>query len=147
MAALSRMANSTHRKVSIVPSDTIIFSSSPIPGNEKNISKIMNELALKGAQIVFEDTHVSGHACREELRLIYALTKPKYAIPVHGEYRHLMRHRELAIEMGIPRRMHLYWQKVMFWSSIRDKERSLEKYRQEESSLMDLVSEMLVTSY
>ena len=86
MAALSRMANSTHRKVSIVPSDTIIFSSSPIPGNEKNISKIMNELALKGAQIVFEDTHVSGHACREELRLIYALTKPKYAIPVHGEY-------------------------------------------------------------
>ena len=96
MAALSRMANSTHRKVSIVPSDTIIFSSSPIPGNEKNISKIMNELALKGAQIVFEDTHVSGHACREELRLIYA-------IPVHGEYRHLMRHRELAIEMGIPK--------------------------------------------
>lgn len=63
----------------------------------------MNELALKGAQIVFEDTHVSGHACREELRLIYALTKPKYAIPVHGEYRHLMRHRELAIEMGIPK--------------------------------------------
>ena len=103
MAALSRMANSTHRKVSIVPSDTIIFSSSPIPGNEKNISKIMNELALKGAQIVFEDTHVSGHACREELRLIYALTKPKYAIPVHGEYRHLMRHRELSIEMGIPK--------------------------------------------
>ena len=101
MAALSRMANSTHRKVSIVPSDTIIFSSSPIPGNEKNISKIMNELALKGAQIVFEDTHVSGHACREELRLIYALTKPKYAIPVHGEYRHLLRHGELAQEMGI----------------------------------------------
>ena len=101
MAALSRMANSTHRKVSIVPSDTIIFSSSPIPGNEKNVSKIMNELAVKGAKVVFEDTHVSGHACREELRLIYALTKPKYAIPVHGEYRHLMRHRELAIEMGI----------------------------------------------
>lgn len=101
MAALSRMANSTHRKVSIVPSDTIIFSSSPIPGNEKNVSKIMNELAVKGAKVVFEDTHVSGHACREELRLIYALTKPKYAIPVHGEYRHLMRHRELAVEMGI----------------------------------------------
>ncbi|MFR2776426.1 MAG: ribonuclease J [Anaerostipes sp.] len=101
MAALSRMANSTHRKVSIMPTDTIIFSSSPIPGNEKNISKIMNELAAKGAQVVFEDTHVSGHACREELRLIYALTKPKYAIPVHGEYRHLMRHQELAVEMGI----------------------------------------------
>lgn len=101
MAALSRMANSTHRKVSIMPTDTIIFSSSPIPGNEKNISKIMNELAAKGAQVVFEDTHVSGHACREELRLMYALTKPKYAIPVHGEYRHLMRHQELAVEMGI----------------------------------------------
>lgn len=101
MAALSRMANSTHRKVSIVPSDTIIFSSSPIPGNEKNVSKIMNELAIKGAKVVFQDTHVSGHACREELRLIYALTKPKYAIPVHGEYRHLMRHKELAVEMGI----------------------------------------------
>ena len=103
MAALSRMANSTHRKVSIVPSDTIIFSSSPIPGNEKNISKIMNELAIKGANVVFQDTHVSGHACREEIRLIYALTKPKYAIPVHGEYRHLMRHKELAVEMGIPK--------------------------------------------
>ena len=97
------MANSTHRKVSIVPSDTIIFSSSPIPGNEKNISKIMNELAIKGAKVVFQDTHVSGHACREEIRLIYALTKPKYAIPVHGEYRHLMRHKELAVEMGIPK--------------------------------------------
>lgn len=103
MAALSRMANSTHRKVSIVPSDTIIFSSSPIPGNEKSVSKIMNELAIKGAKVVFQDTHVSGHACREEIRLIYALTKPKYAIPVHGEYRHLMRHKELAIEMGIPK--------------------------------------------
>ena len=103
MAALSRMANSTHRKISIVPTDTIIFSSSPIPGNEKNVSKIMNELAVKGAKVVFQDTHVSGHACREEIRLIYALTKPKYAIPVHGEYRHLMRHSELAEEMGIPK--------------------------------------------
>lgn len=103
MAALSRMANSTHRKISIVPTDTIIFSSSPIPGNEKNVSKIMNELAVKGAKVVFQDTHVSGHACREEIRLIYALTKPKYAIPVHGEYRHLMRHSELAVEMGIPK--------------------------------------------
>ena len=103
MAALSRMANSTHRKISIVPTDTIIFSSSPIPGNEKNVSKIMNELAVKGAKVVFQDTHVSGHACREEIRLIYALTKPKYAIPVHGEYRHLMRHSELAEEVGIPK--------------------------------------------
>lgn len=107
MAALSRMANSTHRKVSIVPTDTIVFSSSPIPGNEKNVSNIMNELAMMGAKVVFQDTHVSGHACREELRLIYALTKPKYAIPVHGEYRHLMRHKELAEEMGI-RKEHVF---------------------------------------
>ena len=103
MAALSRMANNTHRKVSIKPTDTIVFSSSPIPGNEKNVSNIMNELAMKGAKVVFQDTHVSGHACREELRLIYALTKPQYAIPVHGEYRHLVRHSELALEMGIPK--------------------------------------------
>lgn len=103
MAALSRMANGTHRKVSIKPTDTIVFSSSPIPGNEKNVSNIMNELAMKGAKVVFQDTHVSGHACREELRLMYALTKPKYAVPVHGEYRHLVRHSELALEMGIPK--------------------------------------------
>lgn len=103
MAALSRMANGTHRKVSIKPTDTIVFSSSPIPGNEKNVSNIMNELAMKGAKVVFQDTHVSGHACREEIRLIYALTKPQYAIPVHGEYRHLVRHSELALEMGIPK--------------------------------------------
>ena len=103
MAALSRMASSVHRKVSIGPNDTIIFSSNPIPGNEKAVTRVINELEMKGAEVIFQDTHVSGHACREELRLIYALTKPKYAIPVHGEYRHLMRHRELAIEMGIPK--------------------------------------------
>lgn len=107
----------------------------------------MNELALKGAQIVFEDTHVSGHACREELRLIYALTKPKYAIPVHGEYRHLMRHRELAIEMGIPKENAFVLAEGDVLELNKRQGRSLEKYRQEESSLMDLVSEMLVTSY
>ena len=101
MAALSRMANSSHKKVIIKPNDVVIFSSSPIPGNEKAVSKIMNELTRKGAKIVFQDTHVSGHACREELRLIYALTKPQYAIPVHGEYRHLTSNAELAHEMGI----------------------------------------------
>ena len=103
MAALSRMANSVHRKVSIVPGDVIIFSSHPIPGNEKAVSKIMNELAKKGAKVIFQDTHVSGHACQEEIKLIYTLTKPRYAIPVHGEFRHLNRHKQLAMEMGISR--------------------------------------------
>lgn len=103
MAALSRMAASTHRKVSIKPGDVIIFSSHPIPGNEKAVSKVMNDLAKKGASVIFQDTHVSGHACQEEIKLIYTLTKPQYAIPVHGEYRHLKRHKDLAIEMGIPK--------------------------------------------
>ena len=103
MAALSRMANSTHRRVSIKPGDTIVFSSSPIPGNEKAVSNIMNELFRKGAQVIFQDTHVSGHACAEEIKLIYALTHPKFAIPVHGEYRHLKAHAKLAETMGIPK--------------------------------------------
>ncbi|MDE5778493.1 MAG: ribonuclease J, partial [Lachnospiraceae bacterium] len=96
MAALSRIAANIHNKVSIKPGDTVILSSSPIPGNEKAINKIINELEMKGAKVIFQDTHVSGHACQEELKLIYALTKPKFAIPVHGEYRHLKRHSELA---------------------------------------------------
>lgn len=103
MAALSRMAASTHRKVSIKPGDVIIFSSHPIPGNEKAVSKVMNELAKKGASVIFQDTHVSGHACQEEIKLLYTLTKPKYSIPIHGEYRHLKRHKDLAVEMGIPK--------------------------------------------
>ena len=103
MAALSRMANSTHRRVSIKPGDTIVFSSSPIPGNEKAVSNIINELFRKGAQVIFQDTHVSGHACAEEIKLIYALTHPKFAIPVHGEYRHLKAHAKLAENMGIPK--------------------------------------------
>ena len=103
MAALSRIAASIHNKVAIKPGDVVIFSSHPIPGNEKAVFKVINELEAKGAHVIFEDTHVSGHACREELKLIYVLTKPKYAIPVHGEYRHLKRHAELAVEMGIPK--------------------------------------------
>jgi len=103
MAALSRMANSTHRRISIKPGDTIVFSSSPIPGNEKAVSNIINELFRKGAEVIFQDTHVSGHACAEEIKLIYALTHPKYAIPVHGEYRHLKAHAKLAETMGIPK--------------------------------------------
>lgn len=101
MAALSRMAASIHRKISITPGDTVIFSSTPIPGNEKNVSKIINELSMKGAKVIFQDTHVSGHACQEEIKLIYALTKPKFAVPVHGEYRHLKCHAELAQDMGV----------------------------------------------
>ncbi|MCR5791747.1 MAG: ribonuclease J [Lachnospiraceae bacterium] len=103
MAALSRMAASIHKKITIKPGDTVIFSSTPIPGNEKSVSKVINELAMKGAKVIFQDTHVSGHACQEEIKLIYALTKPKYAIPVHGEYRHLMVHADLAQEMGVPK--------------------------------------------
>lgn len=101
MAALSRMAASLHKKVTIKPGDTVVFSSSPIPGNEKAVSKVINELSMQGANVIFQDTHVSGHACQEEIKLIYSLVKPKYAIPLHGEYRHLKTHAELAESMGI----------------------------------------------
>ena len=103
MAALSRMAASVHKKISIQPNDLIIFSSTPIPGNEKAVSKIINELYMKGAEVIFQDTHVSGHACQEEIKLVYALTKPKYAIPLHGEYRHRKTNAGLAMSMGIPK--------------------------------------------
>lgn len=102
MAALSRMAANIHRKISIKPTDTIIFSSTPVPGNEKAVSKVINELSMKGANVIYHNTHVSGHANIEELKLIYALTKPKYAIPVHGEYRHLKANQKIADLMGIP---------------------------------------------
>lgn len=103
MAALSRIAASSHRKISIKPGDTVIFSSHPIPGNEKSVGRVMNELFRQGANVIFQDTHVSGHACREEIKLIYSLVKPKYAVPVHGEYRHLIKHAELAENLGIPK--------------------------------------------
>ena len=103
MAALSRIAANIHRKLSIKPGDTVIFSSTPIPGNEKSVSKVINELSMKGAKVIFQDTHVSGHACQEELKLIYSLVKPKYAIPVHGEFRHLQANRQIALDMGIPK--------------------------------------------
>lgn len=101
LAALSRMANATHRKVSIGPKDIVVFSSHQIPGNEKAVTKIINELFQKGADVIFQDTHVSGHACQEEIKLIYSLTQPKYAIPVHGEYKHLMAQAKLAEQLGI----------------------------------------------
>jgi ribonuclease J len=101
MAGLSRMADSTHRTITIKPGDRIVFSSTPIPGNEKAVSKIINELSRKGAKVIYQDTHVSGHACQEELKLIYSLVHPQYVIPVHGEYRHLKAQEKLAQFMGI----------------------------------------------
>ena len=103
MAALSRMAANIHKKVTIKPNDTIIVSSNPIPGNEKAVSKVINELSRKGADVIFQDAHVSGHACQEEIKLIYSLVKPKYSIPVHGEYRHLKAQAGLARDLGIPK--------------------------------------------
>lgn len=101
MAALSRMADSTHKTISIKPGDNIIFSSTPIPGNEKAVSKVINELSMKGAMVTYQDTHVSGHACQQELKLMYALLRPQYVIPIHGEYKHLKAQANIALEMGI----------------------------------------------
>jgi ribonuclease J len=103
MAALPRMASSIHKKVTIKPGDVVILSSTPIPGNEKAVSKVINDLTMKGAKVIYQDTHVSGHACQEEIKLMYTLLKPKYAVPVHGEYKHLVRHAELAQTLGIPK--------------------------------------------
>lgn len=105
MSALTRMAFSDHRKVEVTKDDLIIISASPIPGNEKSVSNVINELFKIGAEVIYKslmDVHVSGHACKEELKLIMALVKPKYFIPVHGEHRHLVLHKRLAEEMGIP---------------------------------------------
>ena len=101
MAALSRMANNMHRKITIGAGDTVIFSSNPIPGNEKSVTKIINELLRKGADVIFQDAHVSGHACQEEIKLIYTLIRPKYSIPVHGEYKHLKAQAKIAQELGM----------------------------------------------
>ena len=103
MAALSRMASNNHKKISIMPGDTVIFSSHPIPGNEKAVTNVINELQMKGADVIFQDVHVSGHACQEEIKLIYSLVRPKYAIPVHGEYKHRKAQAKIAAELGIPK--------------------------------------------
>ena len=100
MAALSRIAANTHKKISIKPGDVIVFSSHPIPGNEKAVTNVMNELSRMGAEVIFQQTHVSGHACQEEIKLIYALLKPQYIFPVHGEYRHRQGNAQLAYAMG-----------------------------------------------
>ena len=105
MSALTRMAFSDHKKVEITKDDLVIISASPIPGNEKPVSNVINELYHKGAEVIHQslmEVHVSGHACREELKIIMGLTKPKYFIPVHGEHRHLLKHSEIAYSMGIP---------------------------------------------
>lgn len=105
MSALARMANSEHRKVNIVDGDTVIISATPIPGNEKLVSKVINQLFQKGAEVIYKgiaEIHVSGHACKEELKLMQCLVKPKFFIPVHGEYRHLKQHCELAVSVGMP---------------------------------------------
>ena len=105
MSALSRMAASEHKKVNIIQGDTVIISATPIPGNEKLVSKVINQLFKKGADVIYEalaDVHVSGHACQEELKLMHTLVKPKFFMPVHGEYRHLKQHAELAVKLGLP---------------------------------------------
>ncbi|MEW8955207.1 ribonuclease J [Clostridium sp.] len=105
MSALARMATSEHKKVNIIEGDTVIISANPIPGNEKLISKVINQLFKKGAEVIYEaldDIHVSGHACQEELKLMQCLAKPRFFIPVHGEYRHLKQHKELAEKLGMP---------------------------------------------
>ena len=103
MAALSRMAGDMHKKISIGPGDTVIFSSNPIPGNEKAVTNVINELLQKGADVIFQDVHVSGHACQEEIKLIYTLVQPRYAIPIHGEFKHRKAQANIARQLGIPK--------------------------------------------
>ncbi|MZQ75605.1 MAG: RNase J family beta-CASP ribonuclease [Peptoclostridium sp.] len=106
MSALSRMAASEHKKLDVQPGDLVIISANPIPGNEKLVSRVINQLFERGAEVIYEalaDIHVSGHACQEELKLMHRLVRPKFFMPVHGEYRHLKQHGELAVELGMPR--------------------------------------------
>lgn len=100
MAALSRVASSSHRKINIFPGDVVIISSTPIPGNEKSVFRLINDLSMLGARVIFQDTHVSGHACQDEIKFLYSLIRPKYAIPIHGEYRHRIAQRNLCLELG-----------------------------------------------
>ncbi|WP_143314819.1 ribonuclease J [Clostridium sp. HBUAS56017] len=107
MSALARMAASEHKKINVIEGDTVIISASPIPGNEKFVSRVINQLFKKGAEVIYEslaEVHVSGHACQEELKLMQTLVKPRFFIPVHGEYRHLKQHAELACKLGLPDR-------------------------------------------
>lgn len=105
MSALSRMATNDHRQVTITPQDLIIISATPIPGNEKLVGRVVNELMKAGAHVIYEamyDVHVSGHACQDELKMMISLTRPKFFVPIHGEYKHMFKHTELALQLGIP---------------------------------------------
>ncbi len=105
LSALSRMSSGDHRQVTITPNDFIIISANPIPGNEKLVTKVINELMKQGAEVIYEsmyEVHVSGHACQEELKMMISLTKPKFFVPIHGEYKHMKKHVQLAMGMGIP---------------------------------------------
>ncbi len=101
MAALSRMATGQHKKITITHGDTVILSSHPIPGNEKAVTNVINDLLLKGADVISQDVHVSGHACESDIKLIYTLVQPKYAVPVHGEYKHLIAQKKIAMDLGM----------------------------------------------
>lgn len=106
MSALTRMATAEHKKLEIVPGDLVVISATPIPGNEKLVYKVVNQLFSRGANVIYEslaDVHVSGHACQEELKLIHTLVKPKFFVPVHGEFRHLKQHALMAESLGMPR--------------------------------------------
>lgn len=106
MSALTRMASDDHKNVKIKPGDTVVLSSSPIPGNEKTISNVVNKLLEKGAKVIYSaiaDIHVSGHPCQEELKILHTLLRPKYFAPVHGEFKHLHSHAEVAASLGMPR--------------------------------------------
>ena len=99
------MAADLHKKVSIMPGDVVILSSTPIPGNEKAVARVINELSMKGAEVINRIPTYPDMPCQEEIKLMYSLVRPKFSIPVHGEYRHLMAQRNLAISMGIPKEM------------------------------------------
>jgi len=101
MAALSRMATGQHKKIVITASDTVILSSTPIPGNEKAVARVINELCRKQALVIYQDTHVSGHACQEEIKLIYSILHPRFSIPIHGEYRHRLEQKRIAMQVGM----------------------------------------------
>ncbi len=110
LSALSRMSSGDHRQVSITPSDLIIISATPIPGNEKFVGKLVNELMKQGAEVVYEamyEVHVSGHACQDELKMMLALTKPKFFIPIHGEYKHMKKARGSCNKDGHTREKHI----------------------------------------
>ena len=106
MSALARMASNDHKAINIRANDMVILSSTPVPGNELTVANVVNQLVAKGAEVIYSDiaeTHVSGHACREELKLMHSLIRPKYFMPVHGEARHLQTHADLAHDLGMPR--------------------------------------------